>query len=151
MKHENEAVVRFPSLSRNEAFARSVTAAFAAQMDPTIDELNDVKTAVSEAVTNAIVHAYPDRVGPVTLRLRRLEENVLEITVKDLGCGIEDVAKARQPMFTTGGADRSGMGMTIMESFMNALSIRSRPGRGTTVRMKKKLVGRGDSDCKPRS
>ena len=150
MKHENEAVVRFPSLSRNEAFARSVTAAFAAQMDPTIDELNDVKTAVSEAVTNAIVHAYPDRVGPVTLRLRRLEENVLEITVKDLGCGIEDVAKARQPMFTTGGADRSGMGMTIMESFMNALSIRSRPGRGTTVRMKKKLVGRGDPDCKPR-
>ena len=151
MKHENEAVVRFPSLSRNEAFARSVTAAFAAQMNPTIDELNDVKTAVSEAVTNAIVHAYPDRVGPVTLRLRRLEENVLEITVKDLGCGIEDVAKARQPMFTTGGADRSGMGMTIMESFMNALSIRSRPGRGTTVRMKKKLVGRGDPDCKPRS
>ena len=151
MKHENEAVVRFPSLSRNEAFARTVTAAFAAQMDPTIDELNDVKTAVSEAVTNAIVHAYPDRVGPVTLRLRRLEENVLEITVKDLGCGIEDVAKARQPMFTTGGADRSGMGMTIMESFMNALSIRSRPGRGTTVRMKKKLVGRGDPDCKPRS
>ena len=151
MKHENEAVVRFPSLSRNEAFARSVTAAFAAQMDPTIDELNDVKTAVSEAVTNAIVHAYPDRVGPVTLRQRRLEENVLEITVKDLGCGIEDVAKARQPMFTTGGADRSGMGMTIMESFMNALSIRSRPGRGTTVRMKKKLVGRGDPDCKPRS
>ncbi|MBQ1404720.1 MAG: anti-sigma F factor [Oscillospiraceae bacterium] len=151
MKHENEAVVRFPSLSRNEAFARSVTAAFAAQMDPTIDELNDVKTAVSEAVTNAIVHAYPDRVGPVTLRLRRLEENVLEITVKDLGCGIEDVAKARQPMFTTGGADRSGMGMTIMESFMNALSIRSRPGRGTTVRMKKKLVGRGEPDCKPRS
>ena len=139
MKHENEAVVRFPSLSRNEAFARSVTAAFAAQMDPTIDELNDVKTAVSEAVTNAIVHAYPDRVGPVTLRLRRLEENVLEITVKDLGCGIEDVAKARQPMFTTGGADRSGMGMTIMESFMNALSIRSRPGRGTTVRMKKRI------------
>ena len=151
MKHENEAVIRFPSLSRNEAFARSVTAAFAAQMDPTVDELNDVKTAVSEAVTNAIVHAYPDRVGPVTLRLRRLEENVLEITVKDLGCGIEDVAKARQPMFTTGGADRSGMGMTIMESFMNALSIRSRPGRGTTVRMKKKLVGRGDPDCKPRS
>ena len=151
MKHENEAVIRFPSLSRNEAFARSVTAAFAAQMDPTVDELNDVKTAVSEAVTNAIVHAYPDRVGPVTLRLRRLEENVLEITVKDLGCGIEDVAKARQPMFTTGGADRSGMGMTIMESFMNALSIRSRPGHGTTVRMKKKLVGRGDPDCKPRS
>ena len=151
MKHENEAVIRFPSLSRNEAFARSVTAAFAAQMDPTVDELNDVKTAVSEAVTNAIVHAYPDRVGPVTLRLRWLDDNILEVTVKDLGCGIEDVAQARQPMFTTGGADRSGMGLTIMESFMNALSIRSRPGRGTTVRMKKKLVGRGDPDCKPRS
>ena len=140
MKHENEAVVRFPSLSRNEAFARSVTAAFAAQMDPTIDELNDVKTAVSEAVTNAIVHAYPDRVGPVTLRLRRLEENVLEITVKDLGCGIEDVAKARQPMFTTGGADRSGMGMTIMESFMDALTVRSKPGHGTVVTMKRRIA-----------
>ena len=145
MKAENEALIRFPSLSSNEAFARSVTAAFAAQMDPTLDELGDVKTAVSEAVTNAIVHAYPDRIGPVTLRLRRLPENVLEITVRDAGCGIPDVDRARQPAFTTGGAERSGMGLTIMESFMNSLTLRSTPGRGTTVRMRKKLVGRGEA------
>lgn len=149
MKNENEAMIRFPSLSSNEAFARSVTAAFAAQMDPTLEELGDLKTAVSEAVTNAIVHAYPDRIGPVLLRLRRLAGNVLEITVKDTGVGIPDVALARQPMYTTGGAERSGMGLTIMESFMNSLTLRSQPGRGTTVRMRKKLVGRGETACKP--
>ena len=143
MKPVNEAVIRFPSYSGNEAFARAVTAAFAAQMDPTLDELGDVKTAVSEAVTNAIVHAYPDRIGPVSLRLRRLPGNVLEILVKDRGCGIPDVEKAREPMFTTGGAERSGMGFTIMESFMNSFSLRSVPGKGTTVRMRKKLTGRG--------
>lgn len=146
MKQENEAVVQFPSLSANEALARQITAAFAAQMDPTLDELGDVKTAVSEAVTNAIVHAYPDRIGPVTLRLRRLPENVLEITVRDKGCGIPDIAKAREPMFTTGGAERSGMGFTIMESFMNSFALRSVPGRGTTVRMRRKLTGRGSSE-----
>ncbi len=146
MKQENEAVVQFPSLSANEALARQITAAFAAQMDPTLDELGDVKTAVSEAVTNAIVHAYPDRIGPVTLRLRRLPENVLEITVRDKGCGIPDIAKAREPMFTTGGAERSGMGFTIMESFMNSFVLRSVPGRGTTVRMRRKLTGRGNAE-----
>ena len=146
MKQENEAVVQFPSLSANEALARQITAAFAAQMDPTLDELGDVKTAVSEAVTNAIVHAYPDRIGPVTLRLRRLPENVLEITVRDKGCGIPDIAKAREPMFTTGGAERSGMGFTIMESFMNSFALRSSPGRGTTVRMRRKLTGRGNPE-----
>ena len=151
MKPENEAILRFPSVSSNEAFARSATAAFAAQMDPTLDELGDVKTAVSEAVTNAIVHAYPDRIGVVTLRLRRLPGSILEITVKDTGCGIPDVAKAREPMFTTGGAERSGMGLTIMESFMNSLTIRSAPGKGTTVRMRKKLVGRGEAPCRPQS
>ena len=146
MKQENETIVQFPSLSANEALARQIAAAFAAQMDPTLDELGDVKTAVSEAVTNAIVHAYPDRIGPVSLRLRRLPENVLEITVKDRGCGIPDLDKARQPMFTTGGAERSGMGFTIMESFMNSFTLRSAPGRGTTVRMRKKLTGRGSGD-----
>ncbi len=146
MKQENEALVQFPSLSANEAMARQIAAAFAAQMDPTLDELGDVKTAVSEAVTNAIVHAYPDRIGPVSLRLRRLPENVLEITVRDRGCGIPDVAKARQSMFTTGGAERSGMGFTIMESFMNSFALRSVPGKGTTVRMRKKLTGRGSGE-----
>lgn len=146
MKQENEALVQFPSLSANEALARQIAAAFAAQMDPTLDELGDVKTAVSEAVTNAIVHAYPDRIGPVSLRLRRLPENVLEITVKDRGCGIADVNMARQPMYTTGGAERSGMGFTIMESFMNNFSLRSAPDKGTTVRMRKKLTGRGSAE-----
>ena len=146
MKHENEVLTQFPSLSANEALARQIAAAFAAQMDPTLDELGDVKTAVSEAVTNAIVHAYPDRIGPVTLRLRRLPENVLEITVRDKGCGIPDIAKAREPMFTTGGAERSGMGFTIMESFMNSFALRSVPGRGTTVRMRRKLTGRGNPE-----
>ena len=146
MKPENETAVQFPSLSANEALARQIAAAFTAQMDPTLDELGDVKTAVSEAVTNAIVHAYPDRIGPVTLRLRRLPENVLEITVRDKGCGIPDIAKAREPMFTTGGAERSGMGFTIMESFMNSFALRSVPGRGTTVRMRRKLTGRGNPE-----
>ena len=142
MKPENELNAQFPSLSANEALARQLAAAFAAQMDPTLEELGDVKTAVSEAVTNAIVHAYPDSIGPVLLRLRRLPGNLLEITVRDRGCGIPDVAKAREPMFTTGGAERSGMGFTIMESFMNSFSLRSAPGKGTTVKMRKKLTGR---------
>lgn len=146
MKRDNYLKLEFPSRSANEALARASVAAFASQMDPTLDELGDVKTAVSEAVTNAIVHAYPDRIGPVSLRLRRLPENVLEITVRDRGCGIPDVAKARQPMFTTGGAERSGMGFTIMESFMNSFALRSVPGKGTTVRMRKKLTGRGSGE-----
>ena len=145
MKPENEAAVQFPSLSANEALARQIAAAFTAQMDPTLDELGDVKTAVSEAVTNAIVHAYPERIGPVSLRLRRLPGNTLEILVRDKGVGIPDLAKAREPMFTTGGAERSGMGFTIMESFMNSFTLRSAPGKGTTVKMRKKLQGRTES------
>ena len=142
MNKENEVVLKFPSRSQNEGFARAVTAAFAARLDPTLEELGDVKTAVSEAVTNCIVHAYPDTIGLITLRLRALEGGILEITVKDSGRGIDDVDRARQPMFTTGGADRPGMGITIMESFMNTLSIRSAPGRGTTVKMRKKVLSR---------
>ena len=144
MNIENEVILKFPSKSKNEGFARSVAAAFAAQLDPTLDELGDVKTAVSEAVTNCIVHAYPDRIGEITMKLRLLPGNVLEITVKDAGCGIADVEQARQPMFTTGGAERSGMGLTIMESFMHELRIKSAPGRGTSVRMRKKIVSRGE-------
>ena len=138
----NEITLKFPSRSCNEGFARTAVACFAAQMDPTLNELEDIKTAVSEAVTNAIVHAYPDSIGFVTVRARIYPENVLELMVKDLGHGIPDIDQARQPMFTTGGEDRSGMGFTIMESFMDKLSIRSIPGRGTTVTMKKKLAPR---------
>ena len=151
MTAENEVLLKFPSLSCNESFARSAAAAFCAQLDPTLDELGDVKTAVSEAVTNVIVHAYPDRIGDVTLRLRRLPGNLLEILVRDSGKGIEDVEKARQPSFTTGGEERSGMGLTIMESYMNELQLHSRPGRGTTVRMRKKIFGRGEAACRARS
>ena len=138
----NEVTLEFPSRSSNEGFARSAAACFAAQMDPTLNELEDIKTAVSEAVTNAIVHAYPDAIGKVTLKLRVCPGNVLELTVKDRGRGIADIEKAREPMFTTGGEERSGMGFTIMESFTDQLTIRSVPGRGTTVTMKKKLAPR---------
>ena len=138
----NEVTLSFLSHSRNESFARSAAACFAAQMDPTLNELEDIKTAVSEAVTNAIVHGYPDAIGGVTLKLRILEGNVLELTVKDHGQGIPDVDRARQPMFTTGGEERSGMGFTIMESFMDKVAVRSAVNRGTTVVMRKKLVPR---------
>ena len=138
----NEVALVFPSRSSNEGFARSAVACFAAQMDPTLNELEDIKTAVSEAVTNAIVHAYPEALGTVQVKVRVCGENVLEITVRDHGRGIPDIEQARQPMFTTGGAERSGMGFTIMESFMDAVTVRSVPGRGTPVVMKKKLSRR---------
>ena len=142
MKFENYMILEFPSKSCNEAFARSAVACFAAQLDPTIEELGDIRTAVSEAVTNAIVHAYPDELGTVILRCRILKGHILDIVVKDKGIGIQDVEKARAPMYTTGGAERSGMGFTIMESFMTNLSITSAPGKGTTVHMRRKLQRR---------
>ena len=143
MKCENQMTLEFPSKSINESFARAAVACFAAQLDPTLDELGDIKTAVSEAVTNAIVHGYPDTIGTITLRCRILAGNVLDIVIKDKGRGIENVEEARQPMFTTGGADRSGMGFTIMESFMTELKVSSQLGRGTTVHMKRKILKRG--------
>ena len=142
MKFENYMILDFPSRSSNEAFARSAVACFAAQMDPTLEELGDIKTAVSEAVTNCIVHAYPDKLGIITLRCRILKDNTLDIVVKDHGVGIPDIEKAMQPMFTTGGAERSGMGLTIIDSFMTSMSISSVPGKGTTVHMRRKLLRR---------
>ena len=138
----NYITLEFPSRSSNEGFARTAVACFAAQLDPTLNELEDIKTAVSEAVTNAIVHAYPVSLGKITLKVSACEGNLLDITVKDRGRGIPDIEKARQPMYTTGGEERSGMGFTIMESFMDRVSVRSVPGRGTTVVMKKKLSAR---------
>ena len=143
----NYIKLEFPSVSVNEALARSAVAAFAAQLDPTLDELADIKTAVSEAVTNAIVHAYPDTLGKISLRVGIYDGNVLEIVVRDKGRGIADVARARQPLYTTGGEDRSGMGFTIMESFMDSLLVRSQPGRGTVVIMKRKIPRRGAKPC----
>ena len=142
MKPSNEVKLTFLSRSANEGFARTAAACFAAQLDPTLDEVNDIKTAVSEAVTNCIVHAYPDKLGTVTLRLRLFEDNVMEIVVKDTGVGIPDVEKARKPLFTPGGADRSGMGFTIMESFMDNLKVRSQAGKGTIVTMRRRISRR---------
>lgn len=139
MKFQNYMILEFPSRSVNEAFARSSVACFAAQMDPTLDELGDIRTAVSEAVTNCIVHAYPDGFGLITLRCRILKDNTLDIVIKDKGVGIPDVEQARRPAYTTGGSERSGMGFTIMESFMTELEINSSPGKGTTVHMRRKL------------
>ena len=142
MKFGNYMILEFPSKSTNEAFARSAVACFAAQMDPTLDELGDIRTAVSEAVTNCIVHAYPNELGNIYLRCRILKDNVLDIVIKDKGVGISDVEPARRPAFTTGGAERSGMGFTIMESFMTNLEISSQAGKGTTVHMRRKLQRR---------
>ena len=112
------------------------------EMNPTMDELTDVKTAVSEAVTNSIVHGYPNQIGIITMRCRILKNNVLDIVIKDRGVGIGDLEQARQPMFTTGGSERSGMGFTIMESFMTSVNVSSAPGKGTTVHMRRKLQRR---------
>ena len=142
MKFDNYMILDFPSKSANEAFARSAVACFAAQLDPTLDELGDIKTAVSEAVTNCIVHAYPNELGIITLRCRILKDNMLDIVVRDRGVGIEDLDQARTPMFTTGGAERSGMGISIMESCMTSFSISSEPGKGTTVHMRRKIQRR---------
>ena len=135
----NYIKLEFPSKSANEHFARAAVAAFAAQLDPTMDELGDIKTAVSEAVTNAIVHAYPEEMGVVFLRARILHGDTLELTIKDRGRGIPDVKQAMEPLYSTGGEERSGMGFTIMESFMDKLQVRSRPGKGTTVTMKRQI------------
>ena len=142
MKFDNYMILEFPSKSTNEAFARSAVACFAAQMDPTLEELGDIRTAVSEAVTNCIVHAYPDELGIITLRCRILKDHVLDIVVKDKGVGISDIEQAKKPMFTTGCADRSGMGFTIMESFMTTFELTSEPGKGTTVHMRRRLQRR---------
>lgn len=139
---ENYMVMEFLSRSSNESFARTAVATFAAQLDPTLDELGDIKTAVSEAVTNSIVHGYPDTLGKIVVKVRILEKNTLEISVRDWGCGIENIDKAREPMFTTGGEERSGMGFTIMESFTDRMRVKSVLGRGTTVVMQKRIAPR---------
>ena len=142
MKFENYMILEFPSRSSNEAFARSAVACFASQLDPTLEELGDIRTAVSEAVTNCIVHAYPDKLGIISVRCRILKDHILDIVVKDQGIGISDIEQARRPMFTTGGHDRSGMGFTIMETFMTSFDIKSTPGKGTTIHMRRRIQKR---------
>ena len=139
MKALNTVKITFPSRSVNEGFARSALSAFAAQADPTLDELADVKTDVSEAVTNCIVHAYANTIGPITLTAALYEDGTLRVAVADKGCGIPDVSKAMEPLFTTGGAERAGLGFAVMESFMDSVKVRSAPGKGTRVTLSKRL------------
>ena len=137
MKPINEMKVTFLSRSANEAFARAAVAAFAAQLDPAVDELADLRTAVSEAVTNAIVHAYPHGLGLVTLTVRLYDSGRVCLQIKDKGVGIPDVEKAMEPLYTTGGEERSGLGFSVMESFTDRLRVKSAPHKGTTVTMEK--------------
>ena len=130
----NEFRIKMPSLSVNESLARSVVAAFCAQIDPSAAEIADIKCAVSEAVTNCIVHAYRDVIGTIYIDIKLLDERVVRVDIKDKGCGIEDVKAARVPLFTTDAAnERSGMGFTVMESFCDTVRVRSKAGRGTCV------------------
>ena len=144
MKFDNYMILDFPSKSANEAFARSAVACFAAQMDPTLEELGDIRTAVSEAVTNCIVHGYRDKIGTVYIHVKIFEGARVSINIKDRGCGIEDVKKAMEPLFTTcETGERAGLGFSIMGSFMDKLRVRSKPDRGTSVTLEKTIVSKG--------
>lgn len=138
----NEMKLTFPSRSANEGFARAAVAAFLSQLDPAVDELADLRTAVSEAVTNGIVHAYRDTIGNITIQMRLYADGRTVIKIRDRGCGIDDVSQAMEPLFTTGGDDRSGLGFSVMESFTDRLKVSSKPGRGTTVTMEKYIAVR---------
>ena len=138
----NQMKLELESRSINEGFARAVVSAFAAQLDPTVEELTDIKTAVSEAVTNCIVHAYPEQCGKIVLTAGIYGDGLFRVRVKDRGCGIADIAKAREPLYSSVGEERAGLGFAIMENFMDKLRVRSRPGAGTTVTMEKRIEGK---------
>lgn len=145
MKPTNQMKLVFPAKSVNEGFARAAVSAFAASLDPTVEQLVDLRTAVSEAVTNCIVHAYRDRSGDVKLTCKLYADNRVVVVVKDAGCGIDDVDRARQPLFTSlPGGERSGLGFTVMESFCDRVRVRSRPGKGTTVTLEKQFTVHAD-------
>lgn len=141
MKDEIKLVI--PSRSQNESFARVAVGAFVARLDPTLEELNDIKTAVSEAVTNCIVHAYRDTIGLIYITVSA-DGNMVRIRIRDRGCGIADIEKAKEPLFTTGGEERAGLGFAVMESFTDKLTVRSTVGKGTTVTMQKKISVKND-------
>lgn len=138
----NQTKITLLSRSSNESYARVAVAAFAAQLDPTVEEISDIKTAVSEAVTNCIVHAYPDSIGPIYITVGIYEGDLVRIRVRDQGCGIADVKQAMEPLFTTGGSERAGLGFAVMESFTDRLRVRSKPGKGTTVTLEKTIAKR---------
>ena len=130
------------SRSANEGFARATVAAFATQLDPTLEEINDIKTAVSEAVTNCIVHAYRESLGKIYISGEITDTNIIKIKIRDNGCGIENVEKAMEPLFTTVGGERAGLGFAVMQSFMDSIRVRSKVGKGTTIIMLKKIAPR---------
>ena len=143
MKILNEVKCTFPAESRNEGFARTIVSSFSAQLDPSVSEIGEIKTAVSEAVTNCIVHAYRGTKGKIELVVRAMEDNILYIKIRDNGCGIEDVKKAMEPLYTSAPEEeRAGLGFAVMESFMDKISVRSSPGKGTSVTMTRKILSR---------
>jgi len=146
MKPINEMKLQIESRSVNESFARASVAAFAAQLDPKIEEISDIKTAVSEAVTNCIVHAYSEKVGKIYITASIFENNTFRVKIKDKGCGIENIKKAMEPLFTTSGGERAGLGFAVMESFCDKIKVSSKLNKGTTVILEKKFVSRGESD-----
>ena len=138
----NKFTMNLLARSANEGFARSCIAAFASGLDPTLEELNDIKTAVSEAVTNCIVHAYKEKLGKIYITAEILEGGILKVKIRDTGCGIENIELARQPLYTTVGGERAGLGFAVMQSFMDSVKVISKVGRGTTVIMQKKISPR---------
>ncbi len=136
----NEMSLTVLSRSSNESFARTAVAAFVAQLDPTVDQLADIKTAVSEAITNCIVHAYREQLGQIYINARIYASGRVAIKIRDKGCGIENVEQAMEPLYTTAGEERAGLGFAVMQSFMDKLRVTSAPGRGTTVRMEKTML-----------
>lgn len=147
MKPINEMRLKIESRSVNEAFGRAAVAAFASQLDPNIEEISDIKTAVSEAVTNCIVHAYSDTVGPIYIWCGIYENGIIKIKIRDTGCGIDDVKKAMEPLFTTLGGERAGLGFAVMESFCDKVKVRSKKGKGTVVTLEKQIKGRDEADA----
>jgi len=145
MQVKNKFSMKLMSCSANEGFARACVSAFAAQLDPTIDEISDIKTAVSEAVTNCIVHAYKDTIGMIYITVGLFEDGTVRIKIRDTGCGIPDIKQAMEPLFTTGGGERAGLGFAVMESFTDRLRVISRVGKGTTVTMEKIINTRKES------
>lgn len=145
-KTDNEFRIQFISKSSNESFARTVVSAFVSQLDPTVEEINDIKTAVSEAVTNCIVHAYPDSVGKIYISGSFTKDGTVKIRIRDTGKGIEDIKKAREPLFTTGGSDRAGLGFSVMETFTDKMNVRSAVSKGTTVTLFKRIEGKNSDN-----
>lgn len=142
MQVNNKFTMNLLAKSANESFARACIASFAAQLDPTLEEIDDIKTAVSEAVTNCIVHAYKEKIGKIYISGELLENNVIRIKIRDTGCGIENIEKAMEPLYTTVGGERAGLGFAVMQSFMDSVRVRSSVGKGTSIVMTKKISRR---------